>query len=370
MTTVWFAGGGTGGHLYPGLAIARTLVKIDPDVRPFFIGALRGIERTVLPATEFPHVLLDLHPLYRAKPWENWRTLRGAVGAWSELGKLAGREPPRLVVGTGGYAAGVAQAYASVHGIPIVQQAGDSYPGLTARAFRRWTREFYLAYPEAGRVLGGDPSHFIDTGAPIEPPPMPRPDRAGARKAWGFPEQGGHVLLIYGGSQGSRAINLVIADWVRRGLPNGLHLIWMTGTATFDEFKSLDGGSVRVREYLSPIADAYAAADLALARAGAMTTAELFAWGIPPILVPLPTAAADHQSVNARTLAAAGAAINVPQSELSVDRLEREVTRLLDDPAAMARLQAGASARARPDAAEMIARRILALLFERSPREG
>jgi UDP-N-acetylglucosamine--N-acetylmuramyl-(pentapeptide) pyrophosphoryl-undecaprenol N-acetylglucosamine transferase len=361
-TTVLFAGGGTGGHLYPGLAIARTLVRLEPSVKPVFIGAMRGIERTVLPSTEFEHMLLDLHPLYRTRPWENWRTLRGAMGAWRELKKLAARERPRLVVGTGGYAAGVALAYAVVHGIPIVQQAGDSQPGLTARAFRRWTREYYLAFPEAGRVIGGTRSRHIDTGAPIEPPPAPHPDRAVARRAWGFPENEGRVLLVYGGSQGSRAINLVVAEWVRRGLPDGLHLIWMTGKVSYDEFASLDGGRVRVREYLSPIADAYAASDLALARAGAMTTAELFAWQIPAILVPLPTAAADHQSVNARTLEAAGAAINLPQAELTVDRLDAAVRGLLDDPETMARLKARAAARARPDAAETIARRILALL--------
>jgi UDP-N-acetylglucosamine--N-acetylmuramyl-(pentapeptide) pyrophosphoryl-undecaprenol N-acetylglucosamine transferase len=362
QTTVLFAGGGTGGHLYPGLAIARTLVRIDPSIQPFFIGAQRGIERTVLPTTEFPHLLLDLHPLYRTRPWENWKTVRGAIGAWRQLGALARERQPRLVVGTGGYAAGVALAYAALHHIPIVQQAGDSHPGLTARAFRRWTREYYLAFPEAGQVIGGSPDVHVDTGAPIEPPPRPRPDRAAARQAWGFPAVGGPVLLVYGGSQGSRAMNLVVADWVRRGLPDDLYLIWMTGKASYQEFAPLDGGRVRVREYLSPIADAYAATDLALVRAGAMTTSELFAWEIPAVLVPLPTAAADHQSVNARVLEGAGAAITLPQAELTTDRLDAVLRRLSSDPAAMARLAAGAKARARPDAAETIARRILALL--------
>jgi UDP-N-acetylglucosamine--N-acetylmuramyl-(pentapeptide) pyrophosphoryl-undecaprenol N-acetylglucosamine transferase len=361
-TTVLFAGGGTGGHLYPGIAIARTLVRLDPRVRPYFVGAERGIERQVLPGTEFPHLLLDLHPLYRSRPWENWKTLRGARSAWRAVASLDRREHPRLVLGTGGYAAGVALAYAVRHHIPIVQQAGDSHPGLTARAFRRWTRETYLAFPEAARVLGGDPAELIDTGAPIEPPPTPRPDRRAARERWGFSAEQGRVLLIYGGSQGSRAMNLVVAEWVRAGMPDDLHVIWMTGKASYAEFASLDGGNVRVREYLSPIADAYAAADLALVRAGAMTTAELFAWGIPAIVVPLPTAAADHQTHNARALAAAGAAVHLPQSELTVQTLDREVRALLSDAAAMARLAAGALARARPDAAETIARRILSLL--------
>ena len=360
--TVLFAGGGTGGHLYPGLAIARTLVRLDPGVQPIFVGAMRGIERTVLPTTKFSYLLLDLHPLYRTNPWENWRTLVGAIGGWRELGALVARTHPHIVVGTGGYAAGVALAYAVVHGIPMVQQAGDSYPGLTARAFRRWTREYYLAFPEAARVIGGEPSQHVDTGAPIEPPPNPRPDRAAARQAWGFPTSGGHVLLVYGGSQGSRAINLAVAEWVRAGLPEGLHIIWMTGKASYQEFASLDGGCVRVREYLAPIQEAYAATDLALARAGAMTTAELFAWQIPAILVPLPSAAADHQSVNARVLEAAGAAINLPQAELTAEKLSAVVLGLIDDPQAMARLAAGATARARPDAAETIARRILAMI--------
>ncbi len=360
--TVLLAGGGTGGHLYPGLAIARTIVRLSPGVQPIFIGAQRGIERTVLPASEFPHLLLDLHPLYRTKPWENWRTLRGAVGAWRELNALVKREHPRLVVGTGGYAAGVALAYAVRHHLPIVQQAGDSHPGLTARAFKRWTREYYLAFPEAGRVIGGDPAKFIDTGAPIEPPPEPRPDRAAARREWRFPEQGGHVLLIYGGSQGSLAINRVVAEWVKRGLPENLYVIWMTGRTSYSEFAALDGGNVRVREYLSPIANAYAATDLALARAGAMTTSELFAWRIPGVLVPLPTAAADHQTANAKALEAAGAAINLPQAELTADRLDATIRGLRTDPVAMRRLAEGAAARARPHAAETIARRVLALL--------
>ncbi len=363
-TTVLFAGGGTGGHLYPGIAIARTLARLDPSVRPFFIGAERGIERTVLPTTEFPHLLLDLHPLYRTRPWENWRTLRGMITAWRAVGALVAREQPRLIVGTGGYAAGIALAYAATHGIPIVQQAGDSYPGLTARFFKRSTREYYLAFPEAGRVIGGTAEQHVDTGAPIEPPPTVPPDRAEARQRWGFPREGGTVLLVYGGSQGSRAINLVVAEWVRRGLPEGMQLIWMTGKASYVEFAPLESERVRVREYLSPISEAYAAADLALARAGAMTTAELFAWKIPALLVPLPTAAADHQNVNARVLAAAGAAMSLPQATFTAETLDSAIRSLLDDPARLAALTAGAAARARPDAAETIARRILALLHE------
>jgi UDP-N-acetylglucosamine--N-acetylmuramyl-(pentapeptide) pyrophosphoryl-undecaprenol N-acetylglucosamine transferase len=366
MTRVVFAGGGTGGHLYPGIAIARALVRAQPSIEPLFVGALRGLERDVLPKTEFPYVLLDLHPLYRRAVWNNWRTIWGALGAWRRISRMVREERPALVVGTGGYAAGLMLAYAVVHHIPIVQQAGDSVPGLTAKFFSRWSRHVYLNFPEASRVLHpADPRALIDTGAPIEPPPSPRPDRAAARAAWGFPPSGGRVLLIYGGSQGSLAINLVVAEWIDRGLPDNLYVIWATGRATYERFKHCDGPRVRVRDYISPIAHAYAAADLAVARAGAMTTAELFSWGIPAMLVPLPTAAADHQTTNAATLEQAGAAIHIPQSEFTVERLDGTIRRLLDDPARLDALARGAAARARPDAANEIAHRILDLLDSR-----
>jgi len=363
MTRIVFAGGGTGGHLYPGIAVARALVRARPTIEPFFVGAQRGIERDVLPKTEFPHVLLDLHPLYRPAIWNNWKTAAGAMTAWRRIGAMVEQERPALIVGTGGYAAGIMLAYGVAHAIPIVQQAGDSAPGLTARAFSRWSREIYLNFPEAAAAL--TPHHagsLIDTGAPIEPPPSPLPDRRAARERWAFPASGGHVLLIYGGSQGSLAINRVVAQWVDADLPTDLFLIWATGRATYDQFKQCEGPRVRVRDYLAPIADAYAATDLAVTRAGAMTTAELFAWGIPPILIPLPTAAADHQTTNAVTLERAGAAVHIPQSQLTVERLDGTVRRFLERPSELEQLAKGAAARARPHAADEIARRILSLL--------
>lgn len=356
-----FAGGGTGGHLYPGLAIARAVQRLRPDIEPFFIGARRGIERDVLPTTGFPHGLLDLHPLYRSRVWNNWRTVVGLFSAWRGIGRVFREERPALVVGTGGYAAGAALAYAVAHGIPIVEQTGDSLPSLTARVFSRWAREVYLSFPEsAQRLRVRSPEALVDTGAPIEPPPDPLPPRDAARRTWQFPLDA-TVVLAYGGSQGSRAINTAVRDWIRAGLPKGVHLIWGTGKNTYDEFASLESDRVRVRPYLSPVADAYAATDLAIARAGTMTLAELLAWRIPAVLIPLPTAAADHQTLNARTLEQAGAGVLLPQSELSGARLGATVASLLEDPTRLQALARGAASRARPRAAEEIARRIIAL---------
>ncbi len=336
--------------------------RINPDVKPFFVGAERGIERSVLPTTEFPHALLDLHPLYRSRPWENWKTLRGAASAWSRLGKIVATERPACVVGTGGYASGIALAYAAMHGIPYAVQEQNSFPGLTTRIFSRFARQVHNGFPEAAAHLkAGKGTVVFDSGNPIEPPPTPLPDKSGARAAWGFAQTGGRVMLIYGGSQGSRAINDLVASWMRKGIPGGLFVIWATGRNTHSEYASLETDRVRVRAYLSPMADAYAVADFALSRGGAMATAELCAWGIPPIVIPLPTAAADHQTANARALAAAGAAEFIPQSALSVESLDRSVRSLLDDPVLLGQRSAAVLKRARPRAADEIARHILEL---------
>lgn len=358
---VWFSGGGTGGHLYPGLAIARALVRVRPEVQPFFVGAQRGIERDVLPTTEFPHLLLDLHPLYRPQVWKNWRTVRGALTSWSRLDDAARERPPRMVVGTGGYAAGLALLWAWRRGIPAVQHIGDAIPGITARLGARFTREAYLGFPEAARFLPQGRTAFVDTGNPIEPPPDIHPARAEARARWGFPAAA-QVVLVFGGSGGARPINQAVASWVEQGIPQGVCVLWATGKGQFDAYAHLDRADVRVLPYLAPISEAYAAADIALVRGGMMGTSELCAWGVPMVIVPLPTAANDHQTANAKVLEAAGAAVHLPQSRLTPQRLEAEIGALLGDATRIARMAAAARARGRPQAAGEIAERIAAYL--------
>lgn len=359
---VFFTGGGTGGHLYPALAIARAMVALEPSTRPYFVGAKRGVEREILPGTEFEHVLLELHPLYRGRPWNNWRTVAGLASAWRTLGRTARAERPSVVVGTGGYASGAALAWAVTHRVPIALQEQNSYPGITTRTFSRYAREIYLGYDEArGRLRVREGAWVGETGNPIEPPPVPRPQRAAARARWGFPESGGNVLIVVGGSQGARALNEAVAAWVRRSLPEELHIIWGTGRQQYERYAELESPRVRVVPYLAPITEAYAASDIALTRAGALTLAELCAWGIAPIVVPLPTAAADHQTSNAIALANAGAGVHLSQSELTAETLSAEVAALLHDPARLAQISSAALERARPDAARTIARRLLAL---------
>lgn len=356
-----FAGGGTGGHLYPGLAIARAVQRARPDVRPFFIGAQRGIEKEVLPTTGYPFALLDLHPLYRSRVWNNWKTARGLFTAWRGIGGIFREERPAVVVGTGGYAAVAALAYSVAHGIPIVEQTGDSLPSLTARLFSRWAQEVYLSFPESAKHLKArSPKSLVDTGAPIDPPPLVRPVRAVMLRRWGFPPDA-QVVLVYGGSQGSLAINNAVRDWTERGLTGNTHVLWATGRGNFERYRKLDSSRVRVVPYLSPVSEAYAVADLAVARGGTMTLAELMAWKIPAIVVPLPTAAANHQELNAVALEKAGAAVHLPQSRLTGASLGESVVALLNDPARRLAIVSAAARRARPNAAEEIARRVVAI---------
>jgi UDP-N-acetylglucosamine--N-acetylmuramyl-(pentapeptide) pyrophosphoryl-undecaprenol N-acetylglucosamine transferase len=266
------------------------------------------------------------------------------------------------VVGTGGYAAGVALAWGRAHGIPTALHEPDSHPGLTTRAFAGGASALYLGFPEAqARLRAGAHTSVHIFGCPIEPPPQPRLSRADARAKWGLAPDD-FVVLVFGGSQGARAINDVIAAWVDGGLPPGVALIWATGKQQASAYLGRESARVKVRPYLSPIADAYAAADIAVTRAGAMSIAELCAWEVPTVLVPLPTAAQDHQTHNARATAQAGAALHLPQSELSVTRIDELVRALQHDPQRQAAMRAAAAQRARPGAARDIARHLQQLI--------
>jgi UDP-N-acetylglucosamine--N-acetylmuramyl-(pentapeptide) pyrophosphoryl-undecaprenol N-acetylglucosamine transferase len=272
---------------------------------------------------------------------------------------------PRALVSTGGYAAGVALAVASRRRLPIVIQAPDSFPGITIRYFARRATQVHLGFPEARARLrfGRDTQVFVD-GNPIDPPPpaASRPLRADVMSAWGFDDPARPVVLVTGGSQGSAAINAAVAAWLDGASDDsGPYVIWATGPTTYDLYRDRDSARVRVRPYIAPMRDAYSAATIAISRAGAMTTAELSAWGLPSILIPLPTAAADHQTLNARAIAADGAAIMLPQASLDASVLSQAIGSLLGDQPRLDAMREATLRRARPNAAQDIAAHILAM---------
>lgn len=373
MSRVLFTGGGTGGHLYPALALASALQEEQPGLELHFAGARRGVEARVLPAEARPHTLLPLEPLRRDRVWENWRLGPSMVRSALGIDRLFRRFRPGLVVGTGGYASGLACLWALMKGVPLAVQEQNSYPGLTTRWLARWARQVHLGFPEAERHLKPGPrTEVYALGNPIRPPD-PMLERASCRREFGL-EPDGVVVLVVGGSQGARAINEALLSALDRvasgslpGRPAGLQILWATGPRHLEAVErrlaplGVDRW-VHPVGYIQEMPKALAAADVAVSRAGAMATAEMLAWGIPALLVPLPTAAADHQTHNARALAEAGAAVCVREAELTPEQLWSELRRLVEDPGLRCAMAERARERARPDAARQIARRLLTLL--------
>ena len=359
--TVLIAGGGTGGHLMPALAIAEALRRAHPDWRIVLAGASRGVEATILPTRDFPYHLLPAEPIYRRQWWKNLRWPMLALRLIKAVNRLLDLERPAVVIGTGGYASGPVVWRAARRGIPTAIQEQNAAPGFASRRLAGSVREIWLGVPEARRQLHpGRQTRVVDTGSPIVPPdPGLRP---AALERFGLSSDR-PVVLVTGGSQGALAVNRAVAEWLNAGHPGAggidAQIIWTTGRGTYEQFKAYHRPpAVQVFEFLDPMSYAYAVADLAISRAGMMTLAELCAWGIPSILIPLPTAAADHQTPNARVLSDAGAAIHLPQRDLTPARLEELVVGLLSDPVRLRTMAAAALARGQPDAASRIVDRI------------
>jgi len=350
---VFIAGGGTGGHLMPALAIASRLRARYPGVEPVLIGAERGIEAQLLPSRDFRFHLLRVEPLYRRQWWKNARWPVVAVRLLRQLRDLFRTERPLGVVGTGGYASLPSVWFGARLGLPTAVQEQNAFPGLATRLLARRVRQVYLGLPEARtRLRFGPGTEVFDTGNPIPPPDASR--RAAGAARFRLPA-GRPVLLVTGGSQGALAVNQVVAQWLEQGRARDVTVLWATGRGSHAQFAHLHRPpEVQVFDFLDPIADAYAVADLAVGRAGMMTGAELCAWGVPSVLIPLPTAAGDHQRHNAEALAAAGASAMILQRDLTVDRFEEMVGGLLRDAPRRSRMAAAARDRGHPAAADEI----------------
>jgi len=225
-------------------------------------------------------------------------------------------------------------------------------------------RQIHLGFPEARAHLEPGPqTEVFDSGNPVKPPPDARPDRGPARAAIGFAADR-PLVLVTGGSQGALAINRAVEGALASGAwPPQAQLLWQTGSATFDQFRVLARpGQIIVQPFIDPFDAALAAADLVVSRAGAMTLAEVSAWGIASVLIPLPSSAAGHQHANAEALARADAAVLLEQREASGTALGSLVAQLVSAPARLAHMGDAAGRRARPNAALEIARKSLSLL--------
>lgn len=364
MTKILFAGGGTGGHLYSGVAVAREAQRLAPGTEIVFVGTEKGIEARVLPKEGYRLVTM---PISGIKGRGLLGALSGALkvpGAIRKSLRLLKAEGPGAVVGIGGYASGPTLMAAAAAGYPTAIIEQNVIPGFTNRLLGRVVRRVYAPLDEA-KARFPRPSIVKVTGNPIR--------RAVVDEALAS-APAPHAtlnLLVFGGSLGARRINQAMIDALPSlvKVPGGISIVHQTGEADFETVKAgyaRAGVSADVRPFLHDMGTQYAKADLVVCRAGASTISELLSCGKPAILVPYPHAIYDHQVKNAQALEARGAARWIRDAELDGARLAGEIELLGRDAEARTRIAAAAKALGRPDAATEIAKEVL----EMATREG
>jgi UDP-N-acetylglucosamine--N-acetylmuramyl-(pentapeptide) pyrophosphoryl-undecaprenol N-acetylglucosamine transferase len=317
------------------------------------------------------HHLLPVQAFRRGVLLANLGTLVGLARSILAAGELFTRLRPGVVVVTGGYAGGPAGILAGLMGIPLALQEQNAFPGITTRVLSRWSRQIHLAFPEARAHLpSGARSRARVSGNPIRSPG--RETQAEARVHFGLDPEA-VVVLVTGGSQGASALNAAMLEAVRgvvegrEPLQDRLQLLWVTGPTHLTGIQEALAAVghpewVKVLGYTDEMPKALKAASLAVSRAGAMTTSELLAWGIPAILVPLPTSAEGHQRHNAVCLQDAGAALHLPEEELTGPGLWEALLGLLSEPGRLEAMKGAALERGRPQATAEIAQALSNLL--------
>jgi len=233
---VLIAGGGTGGHLMPALALAAALREIRPEVEPVLVGARRGVEAALLPRRPYRYHLLPAEPLYRRAWWRNARWLLAGGPLALAVRRILREERPAVVVGTGGYAAAPMLLAARLAHLPLVLQEQNAWPGLTTRWFAGAARQIHLGFPEAAaRLKPGPRTDVFTLGNPIVPPGN-APDPAAARARLGIAPEA-RVVFAFGGSQGARRLNTVIAETLDSGRLDDLTMCWSTGAAAWERYR-------------------------------------------------------------------------------------------------------------------------------------
>ncbi len=329
--------------MVPAIAVADALRAEGAEV--LFVGGERA-EAELVPAAGYPLESIRVEGISRTNPLKAARAGMRAVGGLGAAGRILRRVRPHAVLGGGGYVAGPVGAAAAMRRIPVVLTEADSHMGVTNRLLAPVARRVCLAFPIPGR----DGDRYLVTGRPVPPR---EEDRDGARAHFGIGD-GETCVLVFGGSLGARSINHAAIDAFAGASVRVLHV---AGRRDFAELRA-PGPHYLLRDYVSPFSQALAAADLVVARAGG-SVFEVAQYGLPSVLIPYPHASADHQTTNARWMAEAGAALVIPDAELTGSRLAREVGELLGDRSRL-RAMADAAARiARPDAAQAVAAEVL-----------
>ena len=354
---VLFAGGGTGGHLYPAIAVARQLRRAQPATECLFLGSRGGLEARIVPQEGFALQTIPSTGFRRLGPLGKlrffWSLVRGLAAALV----LVRRFRPDLVVATGGHASLAGGLAAALLGRPLVVQEQNRIPGLAARLLARRARRVYVGFPGTEQAFA-HPERVRCLGNPVREDLL----QQSATPA-GLPS-GVPVLLVLGGSRGARSLNRAVGEAIPQlAAERRVLWIWQTGTLDHERIAPAWAGrpDVRVHAYLADVGAAYAAATLVLCRAGAMTLAELTALGKAAILVPFPGAVDDHQTANARSLEEAGAAVLLPDAALSGARLRQEINAILETPGRLEAMAAASRKLGRPEATRTLVEDFLAV---------
>ena len=352
--TMMIAGGGTGGHIYPAIAIAKAWMERDPSRKVIFVGTEKGLERTIVPKAGFPLEFISVGGLKGKGGMDLVRNILrlplGFIQAW----KVLSRHRPNVVLGVGGYSSGPVLMIAALRRIPTLIHEANAYPGLTNRLLAKIVKGVAVAFREAlPRLKRAD---GMVTGNPVRREFFEVSRRVGD----GSGPTGKVRLLIFGGSQGSRVLNdaftgslLFLARHKDR-----LDIVHQTGPGELQKvqeaYRTSAFPSARVVPYLDPIVDEIAAADLVVCRAGAMTIGELTAMGRGAILVPFAAATNNHQELNARVMEAGGGAHVITEKDLTPERLAGGIGEIVNDPDRPRRMGDAARTLGSPDATRHI----------------
>jgi UDP-N-acetylglucosamine--N-acetylmuramyl-(pentapeptide) pyrophosphoryl-undecaprenol N-acetylglucosamine transferase len=325
-----FAGGGTGGHLYPALAIADEVRRRHPDASIAFVGTAGKIESRVVPARGYPFSTIWISGFRRRISLETALFPVKVVVALLQSAVLVVRKNPDVVIGTGGYVCGPVVAAAQILGRRTLLQEQNSVPGATTRMLAPRADEVHIAFERSGSYLKRRDNVRL-TGNPVRETIGTVSRNDGAR-FFGL-EPGRKTLLVFGGSRGASTINAAVARVAGDLAGEGMQIIWQTGDEDAGTLRGSFGDRadrIRLSPFIEKMEYAYAAADLAVCRAGASSLAELMQAGVPAILIPYPYAAADHQTENAKAMVEGGAALRIADTE-AAELLPAAVRELMND---------------------------------------
>jgi len=350
------SGGGTGGHIFPALAIANEVKKRDPEAEILFVGAKGRMEMEKIPAAGYHVEGLWISGINRKKMWKNISFPFKLLSSLWKANRIIGKFKPDMVIGTGGFASGPILYVAQKKGIPTFIQEQNSYPGITNKLLSKNARKIYTAYDGLNRFF--DKSKIVKTGNPIRKDLLKQDtDEAKAPEVFGL-NPNKKTILSLGGSLGARPVNQAIENILNQINQKGYQLIWQTGKNEYENYKKFDTHTIRVVPFISDMKAAYATADLIVSRAGAGTISELALVGKPVILVPSPYVAEDHQTKNAQALSEHQAAILIDEKNL-IKNLWQQIETVLEHPETAQKLSENIKKMAQPKATEMIVEDIL-----------